>query len=266
MQIDWFTLTAQIINFLILLYLLKHFLYQPILDTMDQREQNIAARLQDAEQKRAEAEQQAEEYQRQQQELQDKRDQKLEEILQDVEAQRKKLLQEAKHEVRSKKKDWFVGLRREQEKFLQDLRLRIGTQTAKVASRALQDLADIQIELRMAEKFIARIQELEPAEKADISDSLRHSDQPIVVRSTFDLPDELQHRIATVLQEQFGGETNTQPGFERASDLIAGIEMQVDGHRVSWTIRDYLYGLESQITQVLEHEEGPAKNEVQHGT
>jgi F-type H+-transporting ATPase subunit b len=43
MLIDWFTVAAQIVNFLILVWLLKHFLYKPILDAIDAREKRIAA-------------------------------------------------------------------------------------------------------------------------------------------------------------------------------------------------------------------------------
>ncbi len=49
MQIDWLTVIAQIVNFLILVWLLKRFLYQPVINAMDQREQRIAERLQKAE-------------------------------------------------------------------------------------------------------------------------------------------------------------------------------------------------------------------------
>ena len=42
MQVDVFTLIAQIVNFLILVYLLKRFLYRPVLDAMDRREADIA--------------------------------------------------------------------------------------------------------------------------------------------------------------------------------------------------------------------------------
>jgi F-type H+-transporting ATPase subunit b len=38
MGIDWFTLVAQIANFLILVALLKHFLYNRIIKAMDERE------------------------------------------------------------------------------------------------------------------------------------------------------------------------------------------------------------------------------------
>ena len=53
MLIDWFTVCAQIVNFLVLVALLKHFLYGPILRAMDAREQTIAGRLAEAQQKAA---------------------------------------------------------------------------------------------------------------------------------------------------------------------------------------------------------------------
>ena len=56
MLIDWFTVTFQIINFLILIALLKRFLYGPILRAMDERETTIAARLFEAATAKSEAE------------------------------------------------------------------------------------------------------------------------------------------------------------------------------------------------------------------
>ena len=55
MLIDWFTVAAQAVNFLILVWLLKRFLYKPILGAMDAREQRIASRLRQAETEKAEA-------------------------------------------------------------------------------------------------------------------------------------------------------------------------------------------------------------------
>ena len=266
MQIDWFTLAAQIVNFLILLYLLKRFLYQPILNTMDQREQSIADRLKEAEQKRAEAEQEAASYHRQQQELQEQRQQKMAEIQQDVEAQRKKLFEAAKQEIQSRKQDWQEALQREQENFLQELRLRVGQQAVEVARHAFKDLADARFEQQVAEKFIARMQTLDVSEKAEISDSIRKSNQNIMIRSTFELPEDLQRRISQELRNQVGGEDHFEPQFETSDDLISGIEMQVSGHRVAWTIRDYLDDLESQITHELERQGEPSKQEDEHGS
>jgi F-type H+-transporting ATPase subunit b len=52
MLIDWFTVVAQIINFLILVALLKHFLYGRIIKAMDQREERINSRLEEAKKKK----------------------------------------------------------------------------------------------------------------------------------------------------------------------------------------------------------------------
>jgi len=53
MLIDWFTVGAQALNFLILVWLLKHFLYQPILNAIDAREKLIAKELADADAKKS---------------------------------------------------------------------------------------------------------------------------------------------------------------------------------------------------------------------
>ena len=49
MLFDWFTLIAQLVNFLVLVWLLKRYLYKPILDAIDERENLIASQLHAAE-------------------------------------------------------------------------------------------------------------------------------------------------------------------------------------------------------------------------
>ena len=63
MLIDWFTVGAQALNFLILVWLLKRFLYEPILRAIDAREKRIATELADADAKKAEAQKERDEFQ-----------------------------------------------------------------------------------------------------------------------------------------------------------------------------------------------------------
>ena len=63
MLIDWFTVIAQVINFLILVWLLKRFLYRPILNAIDAREKRIAAEIADTSPNNADAMKQREEFQ-----------------------------------------------------------------------------------------------------------------------------------------------------------------------------------------------------------
>lgn len=62
MLIDWFTVAAQVINFLVLVWLMKRFLYGPIIHAIDEREKKIAAELADANAKREEAKKEREDF------------------------------------------------------------------------------------------------------------------------------------------------------------------------------------------------------------
>lgn len=254
MQIDWFTLVAQIVNFLILLLLLRRFLYGPIIETMDKREQKISARLQEAEEMRGEAEQQAERYRRQRQELEAQREEQLAQIRQEVGARRKELLDDAHQEIQEKKQDWQTALRRGQDAFLQNLRQRLGREAGEIARRALLDLADVQVERRMVDLFETRIGELEADEKAEISASIQGSGGEIVIRSAFELPAQAQQAITDAVQEHLLNGEGLHPRFETSPDLIAGVQLQAAGYEVAWSMRDYLDHLEEQIRQTLEHE------------
>ena len=55
MLIDWFTVGAQALNFIVLVWLMKRFLYRPVLDAIAAREQRIAQQLAEAATQMAEA-------------------------------------------------------------------------------------------------------------------------------------------------------------------------------------------------------------------
>ena len=57
--IDWLTVGAQALNFLVLVYLLKRFLYGPVVRAIGRREEAIAERLREAEQRGKDAEAEA---------------------------------------------------------------------------------------------------------------------------------------------------------------------------------------------------------------
>lgn len=73
MLIDWFTVIAQVLNFLILVWLLKRFLYKPILNAIDEREKRVAAELADADAKEAEAQKEKEEFKQKNEEFDQQR-------------------------------------------------------------------------------------------------------------------------------------------------------------------------------------------------
>src|ERR1700733_783694 len=96
MLIDWFTICAQSLNFLILVWLMKRFLYKPILQAIDAREKRIATELADAETKKAEAQKQRDEFQHKNEEFDQQRAALLKKGTDEANAERQRLLDEAR--------------------------------------------------------------------------------------------------------------------------------------------------------------------------
>src|ERR1700736_5749722 len=114
MLIDWFTVAAQITNFLLLVWLLKRFLYKPILGAMDAREQRIAAQLRDAETQKSEAEVQSKRLREAREEFERQKQALLSQAKAEAEATRQRLTEQARDEIVTLRLKWREALREEE--------------------------------------------------------------------------------------------------------------------------------------------------------
>ena len=250
MLIDWFTVIAQIINFLVLVYLLKRFLYGPIIRAMDEREKKIALSLEGARKKKDEADLEAEDYRRKNREFDERREEMISQIKEEAEARRKDLINEARNQVDADRTRWYKAIRKEKETFLQDLRRRAGMQTCAISRRVLKDMADVDLDGQIIHLFIKRLRSLNEDELEALKESIRQSPQKISVRSAFKIPGKMAGEIKEVLQNQAAGHVDVR--FEISPDLICGIELKFHGRRISWNVADYLETLEESLLAALE--------------
>src|SRR5450432_81249 len=99
MKIDWFTVIAQVINFLILVWLLKRFLYKPILNAIAEREKKITDQLKDADAKKADAKKEQDEFRKKNEEFDQQKKELMDKAVADSNAERGRLLEGAKNEA-----------------------------------------------------------------------------------------------------------------------------------------------------------------------
>jgi F-type H+-transporting ATPase subunit b len=248
--IDWFTVIAQIINFLVLMALLKHFLYDRIINAMNQRQEKIASRLEEVEKKKKEAEQELEFSRKKNQELEDKREQMLSQAKEEAEAQRKELIKKARDEVDRIQARWYEAIQREKNSFLQDLRQRAGQQVYAIARRTLRDLAHADLEQQIIDVFIRHILELDEGRRKEMAESIKKGDKGVIVTSAFEIPMNVRQRITKVVRSHLGGGIDLQ--YQISSDVILGIELKVHGHKIAWSLDNYLESLEVNISEALE--------------
>lgn len=242
MLIDWFTVIAQIINFLVLLVLLRRFLYLPILNAMQAREQRIAAELESAEQKRREAEAEKKEFEAKNEQLRQDYDKKRAESEQDVAAWHKQALHEARQDVEKTVSTWHKSVEQEKQAFADELRRFSVRQAYAVSRQALQDLADIPLEERMLEKFIAVLE----SGQIDLAKFKASSSEGLAVRSAFEIPKSGQERVKNILRSQIDPKLVLR--FEVDPELLGGIELATpDGYQTAWNLKRYLDALEEEL-------------------
>jgi len=249
--IDYFTTAAQIVNFLVLVLLLKHFLYRPVLRSMDEREMKIASRLEEAEKKLAEAEQRAQSIKKIEQDLEESRGRMLAKAEEEAQAYKKDLAEKARKEVEMSGAGWRKSLEHQKEELLADMRRSVSDEVYIVARKAIKDLADDELEVRIIQTFIKRLQRMDEQELRAFKELLKSPKRRVVVRSAFEIPMEGRQRIHEALQERFGVEMDLR--FETDPKLISGIELSANEIRISWSVSGYLDDLEGKMSRVLEN-------------
>jgi F-type H+-transporting ATPase subunit b len=258
--IDWFTVIAQMINFLILVWLLKHFLYKPILNAIDAREKRIADELANAKTKKAEAEKEKEEFKRKNEEFDQQRAGLLNKTKDEAKAERQQLFEEVRKEASELRAKQQEALKNDEQNLNQEIGRRTQQEVFNIARKVLKDLAGTSLEERMVDVFAQRMSNLESEEKKQLASELSTSPNQVVVHTAFDLPQAQRDTIKTTIKETLGMEV--QPRFETAPELISGIELTTDGQKVAWSIDDYLTSLQKIIEDLLkEQPKSEAKTE-----
>ena len=250
MLIDWFTVGAQIVNFIILVWLLKRFLYKPILDAIDAREKRIAAELADADTKKAEAEKERTNFEDKNKAFDQQRSALLGKAADEAKAERERLIDQAKKDTDILRSNQADALREDQIRLGNGITLLAEKEVFAIARKALTDLATVSLEERVGEVFTRRLRELDAKAKDLLGAALKNSSQQALVRSAFDLPPDQKAAIQNALNESFSAVVRIK--FEDSQEVICGIELAVNGQKVAWSISSYLAALSKKVSDLVD--------------
>lgn len=255
MNIDWFTVGAQAINFLILVWLMKRFLYKPILNAIDARENRIATELADADVKKAEAQKERNEFQQKNEEFDRQRAALLSRVTDEVKAERQRLLDEARKAADGLSAKRQETLKNDAHNLNQTISRRTRQEVFAIARKALTDLSTTSLEERLSEVFIRRLREMDGKAKEGFAEALKTASDPALLRSAFDLPAEQRAAIQNALNETFSAKIHVR--FKTSPDLISGIELSTNGNKIAWSIANYLASMEKVVDELLKEKDKP---------
>ncbi len=247
--IDWFTVAAQALNFIILVWLMERVLYKPIMAAIDAREKLVAAELAEAAGKMNAANKAEAEFKLKNADFERDRAALMTQAGEAAKAQGNALLEAARlaaQVLQSKQRDAW---QHEERDVSMSLKRRAQQAFFALSRRAFKDLANSTLEAQVAAVFCERLRAMKQEDKCKLRTAIQSSTQPLWVRSAFPLALDQQNALQAAIDTALEGPIALR--FEVASALVVGIELTAQGQRVGWSIGEYLNAFEGDVTDAL---------------
>lgn len=248
MQIDWFTFIAQAVNFLILIALLHHFLYKPVIKAMDERDKRIADELEEARRKTVEAEQKEKMHQQQLETFEAQKEQRMTELREEVSQRKAEMMEEVRGEVEDVRERWIEAIETEKESFTEKLGKETAQQVLGLLNTILQDLSERSLQLQTVQVFLQKISGISDSDLEQFRQNISSSkENKVRVISSFELAAEQQNQIMEGIRERIAESIECE--FLVDEELGFGIELRASGWRIGWNLKGYLEQLSLQMDE-----------------
>ncbi len=238
MELNWSTFVLEIINFLVLVWILKRFLYQPVLDVIARRREGIEKRLGDAEAVHAEAETLQKQYEGRIADWERERQAAREALAAEIGAERERRLSELQASLEQEREKAWTGEARRAEQTLRKMEENALAQGSRFATRLLEQAAGRELEIRLIELLISELAELPEDQVAGLRNHIRDNPETVFIASAYPLAEEQQREMQRALQAITGPDADVR--FEQDGDLIAGARVTIGDWVLAANLREEL--------------------------
>jgi F-type H+-transporting ATPase subunit b len=248
MLINWFTVVAQIVNFLLLVGLLKHFFWGPLVRAIDERQARIAAELEDADNKQRAAQQEMERVNAVAREQEDQCDELMLQAHRNADQERLRMIDESRGTVRAMEAQWCEDLERQRATFLKEFRRRAAVEIVDLTRQALEDLACQELQHSAIAVFLEKLQSFDLVKLREMTKS------SFVVRSAAELSKETQEQIRSEIEKRTG--TDLSLRFVQDPGMAWGVELRGNGQKIGWSPESYLDAIQQRLETELDQAPG----------
>ncbi|MDJ0921917.1 MAG: hypothetical protein QNI84_12385 [Henriciella sp.] len=247
MSIDWVTVSAQILNFLVLIWLLNKLLYKPVLKVISEREAFVRTNLQNAEALKQEADQLRVEVARDRDKLEATRD----DLLQKARDEVTRLEREGRHKAREagldEQKQWQDTLAIRKHEMSKAIAARTTPLVIASAQKCLSDLATEDVQDATIRRFLKALQSLSGEDRTRLATFLSSDEINIVLPRTPKAS--VLKTIRSALRDIAQTAVNTKIVID--GKLTLGIVLKSNNQTYDWTVDRYLEGLEQNVLNEL---------------
>lgn len=240
MEFNLSTFIFEIINFLILIWILQRLFYKPLLEVIAKRKQFIDQSLSDAKHLQQQAEQQCSLYENRQKLWEQEKKTAITALHQQLEAERKIHLDKLNTELEQERQKAKVTLLKQQKELQQQAEKQALQNAAKFAGMLLQQSAGPELEARLFTLLMDNLTTLPEACKLCLTTQGSKKSVPVKITSAYPLPVELRQQ----LEQKLGALTSSQINFQYHQDtaLIAGLRMDIGAWVLNANLQHELIG------------------------
>jgi F-type H+-transporting ATPase subunit b len=247
MNINWFEIIAQMINFFILLFLLQKLFYKPVIKAMNDRQQRLMDNQKKSEEKMKKAAELIETYNQNLAELEKEKDRQLEMAKQQAQEKKEALIAAYREEAEQKRSDYLKEVDEEQERFIHDLGAALGNNAVKIAEHILGSFSEEKLSEKVFDSFIKKVEDID---EDTLKEDIESKDERIILISSEELSDEQKEILEKVLTKKL--DTFKEISYEVEEELIQGYELKLETLTVHTNVRKYLEEAEKNIQQIIE--------------
>ncbi|HLT02452.1 MAG TPA: hypothetical protein VK001_09740 [Geminicoccaceae bacterium] len=245
MTVDWFTLAAQLVNFALLLVLLRVFLYRPVLNVMAAREELAAAPLREARRVAEESAKEREALQHERAAFEHERIERLARAAREAEEKREQLLEAVEREAAELRRAAAAAVEREVGRVADEMRVRLSNLVIDEVRRTLASLAGAELDQPAWARFEERLRALPAEQRRKLAAAAAGEVKVVTPRP---LPAATSEAARAALTEVLGVE---RVRFATDPDLLLGVALEAGGLRLDGAAVVRLEALERSFAAAL---------------
>jgi F-type H+-transporting ATPase subunit b len=237
-EFDWTTFTLEIINFLILIWILKRFLYRPILDVIAKRRAGIEKALADAKRIETEAISIKQQHEQHLAEWGEEKEAAQANLLEELASERERRMAALDAEIAEERQRRSVLDERHQHDFEHTAEEKGIAQGAAFSARLLARVATQELEGRLYMLLLEDLRNMRAADLRALAEVAAAPGLQFKVQSAFKLDERKRDELARVLAEATG--KTLQVEYRENPELVAGFQVNVGPWILHANLRDEL--------------------------
>jgi F-type H+-transporting ATPase subunit b len=240
MELSWSTFVLEVVNFVVLVWILHRFLYRPVLAVIDQRRSAIEAKLHEAHRVNDEAEALKDQYESRLKTWEAERSAAQDQLADELGAERARRLQDLEAELEERRQKAGVAAERQAAEHASAVERQALQQAADFSSELLGQASGPELESRLVQLLLDDLDGLSSDQIEALRDQWGEPPSVITVSSAFALDDNQRHGIESRLRQLSGLEVPVH--FELDPGLLAGVLIELGAWTVGANVRDELAG------------------------